>query len=59
MPPVGRRAHLQHVTQFERGRIIARQEQSLIMWDEMWPLCYGVVVPDLKTNVTETFIVLS
>jgi hypothetical protein len=29
------------------------------VWDEMWPLCYGVVVPGLKTNVTETFTVLS
>jgi hypothetical protein len=31
--------------------------QSLIVWDEMWPLCYGVVVPGLKTSVTETFTV--
>jgi hypothetical protein len=22
--------------------------QSLIVWDEMWPLCYGVVVPVLS-----------
>jgi hypothetical protein len=27
--------------------------------DEVWPLCYGVVMPALKTNVTETFTVLS
>jgi hypothetical protein len=30
--------------------------QSLMVWDEMWPLCYGVVVPGLKINVTETLL---
>jgi hypothetical protein len=29
------------------------------VWDEMWALCYGVVVPYLNTSVTETFTVLS
>jgi hypothetical protein len=24
--------------------------QSLMVWDEMWPLCYGVVVPGLKID---------
>jgi hypothetical protein len=33
--------------------------QSLIVWDKMWALCYGVVVPGLKANVIETFTVLS
>jgi hypothetical protein len=30
--------------------------QSLMVWDEMWPLCYGVVVPGLKINVIETLL---
>jgi transposase len=29
MPPVRRRAHYQHVTQFERGRIIGMREAGL------------------------------
>jgi hypothetical protein len=63
MPLVRRRAHYQHVTQFERGRIIGMQGvglsytyrpigQSLIAWNEMWPLCYGIVVPGLKKEDT-------
>jgi hypothetical protein len=30
--------------------------QSLMVRDEMWPLCYGVVVPGLKINVIETLL---
>jgi hypothetical protein len=53
MPPVRRRAHYQHVTQFERGRIIGMREAGLSYRAiahrvGRWLLCYGVVMPGLK-----------
>ncbi|KAH0814040.1 hypothetical protein GEV33_008751 [Tenebrio molitor] len=31
--------------------------QSLIVWDEMWLLCYGVVMPGLKEDISESRLV--
>jgi hypothetical protein len=58
MPPV-RRLNLKEAALPECEKQVFPIVQSLIVWDETWPLCYGVVAPGLKTNVTETFTVLS
>ncbi|KAH0817434.1 hypothetical protein GEV33_005357 [Tenebrio molitor] len=58
MPPVRTRAHYQHVTQLKEAALLECEKQvfpigqSLIVLDEMWLLCYGVVVPGLKKEDT-------